>query len=42
MSLKRSFLLLWRIIDSIYFKFTRLQYVTTPFGAKTILRVRLV
>lgn len=42
MNIKIYCLLIWSIIDWVYFNFTRLQYVKKSCGEKTILRVRVI
>lgn len=42
MVIKKYCLFIWRIVDAIYFNFTRLQYVKNKYGKKTIMRVRLI
>ncbi|MCM3740273.1 hypothetical protein M3210_08320 [Oceanobacillus luteolus] len=39
--LKKNSLLLWDLMDPIYFRITRLDYVPDDFGERTIMRVRL-
>ncbi|WP_152657806.1 hypothetical protein [Oceanobacillus sp. CFH 90083] len=38
---RKTGLFLWNVIDPIYFHFTRLDYVESKFGNRTIMRVRL-
>lgn len=42
MNARQCFLVVWRLIDAIYFLFTRLQYIKNKYGDKTLLRVRVI
>lgn len=41
MNLKKYCLIIWRMVDSIYFSCTRLKYIKKKCGERTMLRVRI-
>lgn len=41
MNIRKSSIQLWRLLDPLYFRLTRLEYVQDTIGQQTIMRVRL-